>query len=319
MMMKNCLLSAVFLLLLGVACTSDPNPPDLLPVPTKSEGPYLKVLGIAQDGGYPHAACEKDCCVPAWGEPSRRKMVSCIAVIDPASGRNWMLDATPDFKDQQHLLKAETGQDLSGIFLTHAHIGHYTGLMQLGREVIGTDQVPVYAMPRMLDYLQTNGPWSQLVSLNNIALQPLHADSSVQLTPEIRVTPFRVPHRDEYSETVGYRIDGPDRSAIFIPDIDKWEKWDRSIDSLIGTVDHAFLDGTFFQNGEIVGRDMSEIPHPFIRESMGRFQSAGIDPERVVFIHFNHTNPVMQANSPERQEVRKAGFSVAEEGEVWPL
>lgn len=298
------------------ACTNETATDPLPAAVERPDGPYLKVLGIAQDGGFPHAACEKDCCRKVWDETSNRKMVSCIALIDPASGQSWMLDATPDFKDQQHRLKAETGKDLSGIFLTHAHIGHYTGLMQLGREVIGTDQMPVYAMPRMHHYLENNGPWSQLVSLNNIQLQPLKADSTLQLTDQIRITPFRVPHRDEYSETVGYRIDGPDRSAIFIPDIDKWERWHRSIDSLVQTVDYALLDGTFYQNGEIAGRDMSEIPHPFISESIARFQTAKVAPERVIFIHFNHTNPVMQPDSPQRQEVLDAGFGVAEEGDV---
>lgn len=318
MMMKNCLYPAAWLLLLMGACATE-NAESTSPVSTGPTGPYLQVLGIAQDGGYPHAACEKACCAPVWGDPAERKLVSCLALIDPGSGQSWMFDATPDFKDQQYRLKRESGLELAGIFLTHAHIGHYTGLMQLGREVIGSREVPVYAMPRMREYLQNNGPWSQLVSLNNIALQPLAADSTLELTPGLRVTPFRVPHRDEYSETVGYRIDGPQHSVVFIPDIDKWTKWDRNIDSLVNSVDRAFIDGTFFQNGEIVGRDMSEIPHPFIRESMERFQAAGVDPERVMFIHFNHTNPVMRSGSPERREVEQAGFGVAEEGGVLML
>ena len=313
--MKNYLFLAVLGMLFFMACKDKPEAINS-PVVTKPAGPYVQVLGIAQDGGYPHAGCGKACCQPVWGDLTQRKLVSCLALIDPASGQSWMFDATPDFKDQQYLLKAESGYDLSGIFLTHAHIGHYTGLMQLGREVIGTHKMPVFAMPRMREYLSTNGPWSQLVGLENISLQALHADSTIRLTEHLQVTPFRVPHRDEYSETVGYRIDGPERSAIFIPDIDKWEKWDRNIDSLIGSVDFAFLDGTFYQNGEIAGRDMSEIPHPFISESMERFQSADFKPDRVIFIHFNHTNPVMQRESAERQKVLDAGFGVAEEGDV---
>ncbi|MCB0630085.1 MAG: MBL fold metallo-hydrolase [Saprospiraceae bacterium] len=283
------------------------------------EGPYLYVLGIAQDGGYPHAGCEKDCCRDVWTDLYARKTVSSLALIDPISGENWMLDATPDFRDQQQRLKQESGRDLDGIFLTHAHIGHYTGLMHLGREVIGTSEVPVYAMPRMKEYLRTNGPWSQLVSLRNIALQNLQADSTVRLNERLQVTPFLVPHRDEYSETVGYRIDGPQHSAIFIPDIDKWERWDRNIDSLLLTVDYAFLDGTFYQNGEIVGRDMSEIPHPFVSESIARFEKVPIDPDGVIFIHLNHTNPLLRPDSPERQEVLKKGYGLAEEGQRWGL
>lgn len=281
--------------------------------------PYLYVLGIAQDGGYPHAGCEKACCREVWTALESRKLVSCLALIDPVSGENWMLDATPDFKDQQYRLKQESGKDLDGIFLTHAHIGHYTGLMHLGREVIGTSDVPVYAMPRMKAYLQTSGPWSQLVSLNNIALQSLQADSIIQLNERLQITPFRVPHRDEYSETVGYRIDGPNHAAVFIPDIDKWERWDRNVDSLLQTVDYAFLDGTFYQNGEIVGRDISEIPHPFVSESIARFEQVAIDPESIIFIHLNHTNPLLRTDSPERQELLRKGYGLAEEGQRWAL
>lgn len=317
-MMKKWRWWSILVSLLFAACISKDQGPEKQEAPPFSQ-PYLQVLGIAQDGGYPHAACEKACCANVWDDPSGRKLVSCLAIVDPESGKSWMLDATPDFKDQQYRLKLETGQELSGIFLTHAHIGHYTGLMQLGREVIGTQGMPVFAMPGMRSYLQTNGPWSQLVALNNIALQPLRADSTLQLTKQLRITPFRVPHRDEYSETVGYRIDGPEHSAVFIPDIDKWGKWDRNIDSLIRSVDYAFLDGTFFQNGEIAGRDMSEIPHPFIQESMDRFSNSGVDPGRVIFIHFNHTNPVMQPGSEERKSVLKAGFGLAEEGQRWGM
>lgn len=309
------------LLLSTLACSpaTDKDPTEVLAGQPAMDRPYIQVLGIAQDGGYPHAGCEKACCRDLWAGKATGQLVSCLALIDPESGESWMLDATPDFKFQQYRLKEETGQDLSGIFLTHAHIGHYTGLMQLGREVIGTQQMPVYAMPRMLDYLRANGPWSQLVSLNNISLQPLFADSMLQLNERLRITPFRVPHRDEYSETVGYRIEGPGHAAVFIPDIDKWGKWDRSIDSLVRSVDYAFLDGTFYQNGEIVGRDMSEIPHPFIQESIQRFQDAGVEPGRVVFIHFNHTNPVMRPESPERKAVLDAGFQLAAEGQRWSL
>lgn len=316
--MRNWILYGIFGLLLTTAC--EPVKQEMVKEePAKPSGPYLQVLGIAQDGGFPHAACKKACCEQVWQGNAVRKLVSCIALVDPINHKSWILDATPDFKDQQYRLLQETGSDLDGIFLTHAHIGHYTGLMQLGREVIGAKGMPVFAMPRMLQYLETNGPWSQLVQLKNIALQPLTEEKTVPLNDQLSITPFRVPHRDEYSETVGYRIDGPKHSAIFIPDIDKWEKWDRNIDSLIQSVDYAFLDGSFYKNGEIPGRDMSEIPHPFMEESMARFRSNQVDPERVVFIHFNHTNPVLQRNSPERAAVLESGFGLAEEGQRWDL
>ena len=279
---------------------------------------FIQVLGIAQDAGYPQAACKKTCCVSAWQDKSKRKMVSCLGLVDQNTEKSWLFDATPDFKDQLQLLEQHAA--LAGIFLTHAHIGHYTGLMHLGREVMGAKQVPVYAMPRMRSFLKENGPWSQLVKLKNIDLFDLVADSTIQLSGELKVRPLQVPHRDEFSETVAYIIEGPRKKALFVPDIDKWQLWDRDIRVVLTEVDYAFLDGSFFENGEIPGRDMSEIPHPFIEESMQLFST--LEPAtkaKIYFIHFNHTNPVLQAGSAARLSVEQAGFNLAEEGALFEL
>lgn len=282
--------------------------------------PYIVVLGIAQDAGFPQAACQKACCEIVWQQQHQRKMVSCLGLVDPNSGRAWLLDATPDFKDQLYLLEQNNQSILAGIFLTHAHVGHYTGLMHLGREIMGANKVSVFAMPRMKDFLENNGPWSQLVDLKNISVIGLKANSAITLAPNLKVTPFLVPHRDEFSETVGYRIQGPNHSAIFIPDIDKWHLWDRDIKQIVPSVDFAFLDGSFFANGEIPGRDMSQIPHPFMEESMHLFKDLSPeDRSKIHFIHFNHTNPVLQPDSEARKEVIENGYQLSEEGMVKKL
>ena len=295
-----------------IACTPPAKESAKPKLPTT---PFIMVLGTAQDAGYPQAACKKACCQKVWSGEATKKLVSCLGLVDPASGKHWIFDATPDFKEQLHLIQelpAAQGKDLSGIFLTHAHMGHYTGLMDLGREAMGAKEVPVFAMPRMVDYLTNNGPWSQLVSLENIRLNALRVDSTIQLNDDLKVTPFLVPHRDEYSETVGFKIEGANRSAIFIPDIDKWSKWNKNIVEEIKQVDYAFLDGTFFQNGELPGRDMRLIPHPFVEESMALFSTLSEEDKRkVYFIHFNHTNPLLQEGSAAQQQVKEAGFNVA--------
>jgi pyrroloquinoline quinone biosynthesis protein B len=207
-----------------------------------------------------------------------------------------------------------------GIFLTHAHIGHYTGLMYLGKEATNADRIPVYTMPRMKDFLENNGPWSQLVTNNNIDLVLLENNLKLEITPNVAVIPFRVPHRDEYSETVGYKIIGPNKTALFIPDIDKWEMWDTDISEAISQVDYAFLDATFFDGEEINSRDISEIPHPFIIESMYRFQDLPTsEKNKIYFIHFNHTNPMLDRESEAYQTVLKNGFNVARFHELFKL
>lgn len=286
----------------------------------RQEEPFVVVLGIAQDAGFPQADCRKNCCKLAWENPELRRRTASLGIIDPQSGERWIIDATPDFKDQlwqlNSLVEKRDSQPLTGILLTHAHTGHYIGLAQLGFEVIGAKKVRVYTMPRMQRYLSFSGPWDQLVRYENIIIEPIENGIEFKLNERISVTPFLVPHRDEYTETVGYRISGPNKSIVYIPDIDKWEKWQTKIENVIATCDKAYLDGSFFLNDEVQGRDMSEFPHPFIVESMARFKNMP-DPEKqkVTFIHFNHTNPVLRMDSQQAKEVIGGGFRIAQQGE----
>jgi pyrroloquinoline quinone biosynthesis protein B len=290
----------------------------LSPVTTIAQEAYIQVLGIAQDAGYPQTNCYRPHCMRSWEDRDLRLTASSIAVIDETTKTKYLFDATPDMREQLYELHrvAPDGEfSLDGVFLTHAHMGHYTGLMHFGREAAGTSDVPVYAMPRMYDYLSANGPWNQLVQLQNIELVHLSDGKPVEFGENITVTPMLVPHRDEYSETVGYRIDGPNKSAVFIPDIDKWEMWSTDIRDVVRSVDYALLDATFFRDGELVGRDMSKIKHPFVSESMDLFDSLNDDEKaRVIFIHMNHTNPLLIDGSPEQAEVEQRGFQYATEG-----
>ena len=278
----------------------------------------LHVLGVAQDAGYPQLNCYQSHCLPGWQDPQKRKWATALAVIDEQQQQKFLFDATPDIREQMyqlHLLAPDERFDLAGIFLTHGHMGHYTGLMHLGREAAGTQDVPVYVMPRFKAFLQNHGPWSQLVTLQNIQLQDLSAGQASTLTPNLEVTPLLVPHRDEFTETVGFLIKGPSQTALFIPDIDKWSKWDEDIRNWIQRVDFALLDATFFANGEIPNRDMTEIPHPFVTESMALFKDLSPeDKAKIHFIHFNHSNPLIDPHREAADAVRKAGFQVAVRG-----
>ena len=277
-------------------------------------------MGIAQDGGAPHAGCQKICCINRWSDPNERIMVVSLGIVDPNSNETWLIEATPDFPKQMEILTGNDFDKLKGIFLTHAHIGHYTGLIHLGREVMDTKSVPVYSMPKMTKYLKSNGPWSQLVKLENIKIKQMKNNRTVKLNDRLSVTPFIVPHRDEYSETVGYKIDGPNLSLIYIPDIDKWEKWDENILDIVKKNDYALLDGSFFNNAELPHRDMSEIPHPFLIESMTKFESLSTnDKTKIHFIHLNHTNPALIDNSNETIQLKTNGFQVASLKQVFLL
>lgn len=285
---------------------------------------FMVVLGVAQDAGYPQIGCEKECCTFYWQGKEKKKQVTSLALFDSQTRQYFLFEATPDITQQlqmaQPYLERDNWYAPDGIFLTHAHIGHYSGLMQLGREAMGARSIPVWAMPGMKSFLETNGPWNQLVSLKNIQLMPLKEDSAVQLNATLKVTPVKVPHRDEYSETVGFIIQGPQKKVLFIPDIDKWEKWGRSITEEIKKVDLALLDGTFYDGTELPGRDMREVPHPFVEESLQLFSGLpSAEKAKIMFIHFNHTNLLLRNRSAEKDKVKSEGFGVAEEGMVIEL
>lgn len=301
--------------------------PDLITPLTETS---IVVLGTFQDAGSPQIGCKKDCCKDLFIQPDKTRRVVSLGLIDAVNHKNFIIEATPDFSQQAKSLKwlsvFDNKETPDGILLTHAHIGHYTGLMYLGKEAMNADSIPVYAMPRMKTFLEQNGPWSQLVKNKNIAVQQMTDQKSIQLTTQLKIIPFTVPHRDEFSETVGYIIIGPNKKALFIPDIDKWEKWETPIMEAIAKVDYAFIDGTFFDAAEInnpqdpVGRDMSTIPHPFIMESMNKFKDLPTtEKNKIYFIHFNHTNPVINKKSKPYQQVIENGFNTAEINQIFKL
>jgi len=284
----------------------------------------LVILGTVQDAGSPHIGCNKSCCDKLWNDNNINRQVVSFGLVDRSAQKLWLFEATPDMPNQiQQLIKHSGFKEKTlpdGIFLTHAHIGHYTGLMFLGREAIGAKQCPVYAMPKMRSFLKTSGPWSQLIELNNIKLMNLSADSSVHLSEGISVVPFTVPHRDEFSETVGYKIVSKNKKIIFIPDIDKWQKWERNIIEVVKSSDHVLIDATFYQNKEVKGRDMSEIPHPFVEESMSLFKDLSFkEKNKIIFIHFNHSNPLLYPDSKESKHVESLGFKLARQLDVISL
>ncbi len=275
----------------------------------------LVILGIAQDGGSPQIGCNKSCCKTLW-ENNLFENVTSIGLIDNFENKFFLIDASPDIAKQYHMLKSlSSNPRLGGIALTHAHIGHYSGLLYFGKESLGAKQINVYSMPKMSFFLENNGPWSQLIQEKNIKIKKLKNDSIEILSKNISIRPILVPHRDEFSETVGYLIRGKVKSVLFLPDIDKWERWDKKIEDLIRNVDYAFIDGTFYNGKEIPNRNMDEIPHPLVVETVERLRYLKKkDKKKIYFIHLNHTNPLLKENNKITKEIIERGYNIARTG-----
>ena len=278
------------------------------------------ILGTAQDGGYPHTGCRAECCNEAWNNLKLKRLVSSVAIL---SGNDcWLIDITPDFRYQLKMIDTKLNgmPHISGIFISHAHMGHYMGLIELGLEVMNTHAIPVYVMGKMKSFLEENAPFTQLIKLNNIKLELIEESAAVQLNENISITPFLVPHRNEFSETVGYSIQSARKKVLYIPDIDAWDDWEVDINKMIKKHDIAFLDGTFYDKTELNRRNIEDVPHPSIKESIKRFSSlVAIDRKKVNFTHLNHTNKVLRQNSEEKNEIIAQGFQVASDGMVYSM
>ena len=307
----------------GEGAVAPPEAAVVVPAP----GPFVRVLGSVQDGGLPHAACACARCDAARLDPARRRWIASLAIRLPDSDQVYLVDATPDIREQLHAvgeLRRGSGAvdrtPLDGVFLTHAHIGHYLGLAFFGFEAVHTHDLPVYCMPRMAELLRRNAPWEQLVTLGNVRLEPLAASTPVALGDGVEVTAFLVPHRDEYSETVGLLLEGPRRRLLYVPDTDRWSQWNPPLTDILADVDVAILDGTFFSADELPGRDVSSIGHPLITRTMdllGPAVEAG-DLE-VWFTHLNHSNPALEPDGAETRAVTDRGFGIVSENQDFPI
>jgi pyrroloquinoline quinone biosynthesis protein B len=295
-------------------------------VPSPSTGPRVVVLGTVQDGGMPQIGCDCSHCAAARKNPALARHVASLAIHVPKTGHVYLVDATPDLPAQVEKIHAfrphPAGKvdraPVDGVLLTHAHIGHYLGLAYFGFESLSTKDIPVWASPRMAAFLRANGPWSQLVRLGNIALREIQPGQPFELEPGIAVKAFPVPHRDEYTDTLAYLVQGPSRTLLYVPDTDTWKTWARPLPDVLKEekVDYALLDATFYSPDELPDRDVSKIKHPLITDTMDLLEplvKAG--KLRVYFTHLNHSNPALDAGGAARKAIEARGFRVLEEGE----
>jgi len=282
-----------------------------------AQSEYIYILGNTQDAGLPHIGCQHPFCEDGFNVYEEHYTTS-IAVVNSDLKKYILFEATPDITFQLNNLKKNIFDEFllpESIYITHAHIGHYTGLIYFGREALGAKDQIVRVLPRMSNFLQNNGPWSQLVDINNIKIKEINFGLSTKELTNIHITPFQVPHRDEYSETAGYIIEGKNKKALFIPDIDKWEKWDRDLSQIAKEFDFLLIDATFYDSKEI-NRDINEIPHPLVTETIDLL--SGLNREnrsKVYFIHMNHTNMMLDPNSELSKLVTSKGFNIARLGQ----
>ncbi|MCK5562200.1 MAG: pyrroloquinoline quinone biosynthesis protein PqqB, partial [Thermoplasmata archaeon] len=209
-----------------------------------------------------------------------------------------------------------SGFSFNGILLTHAHMGHYMGLAQLGKESAAVSEFPVYSTLSMMQFLSSNEPFKSLIENRNIVANELIPGKSSVIDQNLNIMPFSVQHRHEYSDTVGYLIKGMKKQLLYVPDIDVL---DHELVQIISSADIAIIDGTFYDKSELSPHiKFSEVQHPVISESAQVLERYLKDTE-IYFTHFNHTNPIIDLESDAAKTLKSQGFGMAYQGQTFEL
>ncbi len=272
----------------------------------------LIVLGTAQDGGIPQLGSG-----PGTGAP---RLVSSIAVVMD-DGTTLLADVSPDVKAQLAKLnqvaayqKRKARNAVDHITLTHAHMGHYTGLVQFGPEAHNAAALPTWVTASMATYLRDNQPWAALIEGGHLDINSDTGLGGFPIAPGLMLRLVPVPHRAEFTDTVGISVNN---EALFIPDIDSWEAWPGAEEE-VARHRICLLDASYSSLEEIPGRDLTDIPHPLVSDTLARFGHL-TNERRLILTHINHSNPIADPQSKAAAQVRESGFEVAEDFMSFPL
>ena len=271
----------------------------------------IVLLGTAQDAGVPQLGCDCAICTRALSNMSYRRLVAAIGIINPITEKSYLPNRTGVKTKSQ-----ESKLGLEGIFLTHAHMGHYLGLLQFGKEASAAKKLPVHATSSMVDFLEANSPFKDLVNEQNIITNKITPGGKCLHENNLDITPLPVLHRHEHSDTVGYLIKGAKKQLLYIPDMDQLTE---PVQKQISKADIALIDGTFYDKAELsTRRNYEDILHPTISKSMVELKLL-LRNTNIYYTHFNHTNPVLDPDSEPRKMVKSAGFGIARERQTFKI
>jgi pyrroloquinoline quinone biosynthesis protein B len=290
----------------------------------------VRVLGSCAGGGLPQwndggtnsvRARRGDPDVPARTQPG-------LAVS--ADGVRWsILNAGPDLRGQLasfpalHPRPGTRDVPLDTIALTSAELDHVLGLLVL-REALSFRIVSTHWVREAI--LEHNAAWRLLQPVWGSV--PLDASFPLDRKGALEARFFPVPHKvpgylrdaakPHAETTTGLRITEVASGVrlVFAPGL---ASIDSATEAELAAAEVRFVDGTFFSADELRASkpgapDAVAMGHAPITGQGGTLAALSGLPGRTWYVHMNCTNPVLDAASPERARVRRAGVEIAEDG-----
>ena len=279
----------------------------------------VTLLGIAQDGGRPQAGCNKSCCDSIqrdhWSYP-----VSLGIVGD--DGKGHLIEASRHLTDQ---LEIWGHNEISDVWLTHAHLGHVDGLGLFGKETMGKIGLNLHLSASMLNLVHNNPFWKSLLDQKVFKPNQFSNGEIIDTESRFAIQAIQIPHRDELSDMHAFLVKGEKKNLLFLPDHDTWEETLKfhEVDTIRAflakySVDIALIDGTFWSSNELSGRFQHEVPHPPVRLTVEMLGERREDDPQILFIHLNHTNP-LYLDGEERKFVIDLGWQIGEQGMIFDI
>ena len=276
------------------------------------------MLGIAQDGGHPQPGCLRPCCANLTEQHYPVSLG-----IHSEEGTNILVEATRHLGDQ-FTLWGQTRVD--HLLLTHAHFGHVDGLGLFGRETLSAQGIHLHVSEEMYHLVDQTPQWNLMVQQGVFEIQTFAVGSALYNQGSLKIEPVRIPHRDELSDMHAFIIRGPNKSLLFLPDHDTWDETlavhnSTSIREWLSkmNVDIALIDGTFWSEDELGGRNQAHVPHPPVLQTLKMLGDKKDGDPEILFTHLNHTNPLYNQGGEQMRQVSKQGWGVAHQGQRFTL
>jgi pyrroloquinoline quinone biosynthesis protein B len=289
------------------------------------------VLGAAAGGGFPQWNCCCPTCRLAWAGDLRVRPRTQASLAVSADGKNWLLiNASPDLSQQLRQSKAlhprgpTRGSPIASVLLTGGEVDQVAGLLCLRER----ERFEICATAATLAAVADNPIFGVLAS-DLVARRAIVPGSTLTFAGGLAVQLFMVPGKvplylegenpdtaSESAANVGVEITSGDARIAYVPGA---AAVTSAMADRLARADVIFFDGTLFRDDEMIatgtgtktGRRMGHMP---IGGADGSLEAlAGIAGRRI-YVHINNTNPILVEGSPERLQVERAGWEVAEDG-----